>query len=432
MVRTPREFNFGNGIKACVNRVGADQSGLPWQPRSLAPVKSLVADRASIVSAVSGRREISSLGVRFPSSCLYIRPRLDPRPLFACPTMAMLRVSSYRRLFEEQQWGRGNSAALMCGGQYRASARGGAAGSQWAEPDFGAARVANREAVSRYVKERTLIAALNDRLAFFIETARCLEEENECLEAEILELEETRGGLAPCTAAPVPDLGLQAVVERLRREKDVDMLCSECLALRDQVAIYEDELARLQEEQQTTIETLVEPSDGVATVTVEFPTPDVTPIISDIKEYYCQLTESLQFESQAALAVALRDQKGAGAAQISKRGEAVGVGDASKVTDVDELRKMIAELQRELAGLEKCGEELEVEIEERREAYLEEIAELQCCVEELEGSQAELDAQMSEQCAGYDELLSEKMSLDMEIAAYRGLVELEEDRLCFL
>ncbi|XP_061089474.1 type III intermediate filament [Conger conger] len=386
--------------------------------------------------------------------------------------MAMLRVSSYRRLFEEQQWGRGNSASLMCGGQYRASARGVAAGSQWAEPDFGAARVANREAVSRYVKERTLIAALNDRLAFFIETARCLEEENECLEAEILELEETRGGLAPCAAAPVPDLGLQAVVERLRREKeqilcdterltkelqtlqvrheeaaehrtliqleredvavDVDMLCSECLALRDQVAIYEDELARLQEEQQTTIESLVEPSDGVATVTVEFPTPDVTPIISDIKEYYCQLTESLQFESQAALAVALRDQKGAGVAQISKRGEAVGVGDASKVTDVDELRKMIAELQRELAGLEKCGEELEVEIEERREAYLEEIAELQCCVEELEGSQAELNAQMSEQCADYDELLSEKMSLDMEIAAYRGLVELEEDRLCFL
>ncbi|KAJ8351202.1 hypothetical protein SKAU_G00226780 [Synaphobranchus kaupii] len=272
------------------------------------------------------------------------------------------------------------------------------------------------------------------------------------------------------------------------------MLCTDCLALRDQVAIYENELDMLHEEHQTqqltdiqqlkgvknprrsgtgqlgslradrhvfisdsgakgTIESLVEPSDGVATVTVEFPTPDVTPTILGIKEYYCQLEESLQFEFKATSAVSLGDHK---VAELAK-GPKVAVTDASKVTDVGELKNLIAELQRELADLEKCGEELEVEIEERKEVYLEEIAELQvrrpcgdsqsppaigwtcvcscvtlCCVEELENAQADLDTQMKEQCADYDELLSEKMALDIEIAAYRDLVELEEDRLCYL
>ncbi|XP_064185346.1 type III intermediate filament [Anguilla rostrata] len=383
--------------------------------------------------------------------------------------MAMLRVSSYRRLFEEGRWGRESGAALMCGGQYRASARGRAAGTQWVEPDFEAAQVVNRDAVSRFGKERALIAALNDRLACLIETARCLEEENQSLEAQILELEERRGGLdASATPAPMPDCGLQAVVESLQREKeqilcdteklqkelemlqlrheqaaeqttlvqlekeevavDVDTLCNECLALRDQVAIYESELDRLQEEHQTTIESLVEPADGVATVTVEFPTPDVTPAILGIKEYYCQLEESLQFEFKATSLIPLGDQKDAAMGKVEKGR----VADASKVRDVGELKNMIAELQRELADLEQRGEDLEVEIEERREVYLEEIADLECCVEEIENAQAELDAQMREQCADYDELLSEKMALDIEIAAYRGLVEQEEDRLCFL
>ncbi|KAJ8398011.1 hypothetical protein AAFF_G00433580 [Aldrovandia affinis] len=377
--------------------------------------------------------------------------------------MAMLRVSSYRRLFEEERWGRGSGSALVCGGQYRGSARGGAVDDQYAEPDFEAARIVNREAVSRFVRERALIAALNDRLAFLIETARCLEEENETLEAQILDLEDRLGSLDTSVTA-VPDCSLEGVVESLRREKeqilcdmdelqkelaqmqarhedaveqrtlvqldredvavDVDVLTAECLALRDQAAIYEQQLDRMQEEHQTRVEVLVEPRDEVAVVTVEFPTPDVSPAILDIKEYYCELAESLQFESKAAAAAAaLRDQKLAEAAMV--------LAGKSKMGDVDELRNLVAELQRELAELKKCREDLEEGIEDRREDHLDEIEELECHVAELEDALAELEAQMKEQCSDYDELLSEKMALDIEITAYRGLVEEEEERLCY-
>ncbi|KAG7465077.1 hypothetical protein MATL_G00172260 [Megalops atlanticus] len=382
----------------------------------------------------------------------------------------MLRVSSYRRLFEEERWGRGHGSALMCGGQYRASARGGAAVCEFEEPDFEAARTLNREAVSRFVKERTLIAALNDRLAFLIETARCLEEENESLEAQILELEERLGSqeMAVTSAAAPPDLSLEAVVERLRREKEeimcdtarlkeelvllqtrheeaakqrtvmelerddvameVDAITTECLALREQVAIYEQQLARMQKEHETTVETLVEPGDGVPMVTLKFPTPDVTPAILDIKEYYYQLAETLKYETRAAVAVALRDRKPGEVVKVP----GAKVTDVSKVTDIAELKNLIAELQRELAELEQRGRELEAEIEGRRAAHLEEISELECCVADLEEARAELQAQMKEQCADYEELLSQKMALDIEITAYRGLVEEEEDRLCYL
>ncbi|XP_018602108.1 glial fibrillary acidic protein [Scleropages formosus] len=385
--------------------------------------------------------------------------------------MAMLRVSSYRRLFEEAQW---NRVQGRCGLQPRWSPRMvGAADCPWQEPDFEEARALNREGVSRFVRERTLIAELNDRLAFLVETARCLEEENKSLEAQVVELEESRSEQKTVLRSDrVPDLSLEAVMEQLRREKeeilcdvaelkqelqclrrrheevvthkslvhqerelvaaDVDAVTAECLALRDQVAVYEGRLAALQKAQETRVQSLVAPASpaAVSLVTPEFLSPDVTPVIQEIKEYYCELAESLQFESKAAVATAPEDprKKEHGPAEVST----AKLMDVAKVTDPDELRKRIAELRRELAELEKCGGELEDQIESRRAAHLEEIAELECCVAELEDAQANLEANMKEHCGDYDELLSEKMALDIEIAAYRGFVEEEEERLCSL
>lgn len=42
------------------------------------------------------------------------------------------------------------------------------------------------------------------------------------------------------------------------------------------------------------VETLVAPSDGAPLVSLAFPTPDVTPTVLDIKEYYRELAENLQ------------------------------------------------------------------------------------------------------------------------------------------
>ncbi|XP_041095714.1 transmembrane protein 255A-like [Polyodon spathula] len=80
--------------------------------------------------------------------------------------MSVLRVSSYRRLFEEEEWGSSPAASLQCGGQYRAAARAG----RGVELDFAAARTLNREGLSSCVRDRSLIAALNNRLVNLIET----------------------------------------------------------------------------------------------------------------------------------------------------------------------------------------------------------------------------------------------------------------------
>ncbi|XP_035288844.1 desmin-like [Anguilla anguilla] len=372
----------------------------------------------------------------------------------------MLRVSSYRRLFEDEPWG-----SQQSGGLYLSSARGGTTEFQWQEPDFKAAHALNRESMSRFKKERVLIAELNDRLALLIETARCLEEDNESLEAQILELEERLSSQDTDSSTGVPECGLELVVERLRREKeqilcdvaklkgeldllqvehaeavkqrsliyleredvalDVDVVTADCLALKDQVAIYEEQLAMMRVEYESRVEKISEPAAAVPMVTLEFSSPDVTPAILDIKEYFSQLAESLQFQSKAAASIAVGEQGEGEKAKLS----GTGVTDASKV---DELKMQIAELQKELADLERYGEELDDKILQRRAAYLEEVEELESCLAELEAAQAQLEAQMRDECGDYQDLLTEKMARDMEIVYYRGLVEVEEERLHFL
>ncbi|XP_070693316.1 low molecular weight neuronal intermediate filament [Pempheris klunzingeri] len=390
--------------------------------------------------------------------------------------MAMLRVSSYRKLFEEDTWSRNGGLSMQCAGQYRASARAATVDECDCDKlDFVAAKALNKEGLSQFVQDRTIIAALNDRLVRLIELAHCFEEENESLECQIVELEEklnsrqASSSITPTVAEP--DCSLDAVVERLRRERDeilcdteelrkelellmkayekaaqqrivfqqerqdvaeeVDAVTVGCLALREQVAIYEEQLANMEAQHKTEVESLLEPagrSSGAAAA-LRFGGPDITPAL-DVKEYYCQLAESLQYECGPASSAVVRSADGK---QLEVRG-ATGstVKDLPKVKDISEMKMLISELQKELAELEKCNEELEEEAEMKKAADMDEIAELECTIDEMQHQEADFQVQMKEQCEDYKELLSEKMARDMEIVAYRSLVEEEEVRLCNL
>ncbi|XP_051513835.1 vimentin-like [Myxocyprinus asiaticus] len=389
--------------------------------------------------------------------------------------MAMLRVSSYRKLFEEEQWSR---AAERCGFQAHFSARGGVSMSVCPEPDLAAARALNKEGVARFFHESSVIAALNDRLAVLIDVVRCLEEENESLVVQIIEMEERMESEQSSTTTDnisgPADYSLEAVIGRLRKEKEeifcdteelkgelqrlqkkydevveqrtliqleredvsveVDAITADCLALREQVSIYEEQLATMERQHETRVENMREPrplDEGSPIVSLQFPSIDITPAIMDIKEYYSELAESLKFESRASSAATI-DAAGKGKQeQLAKmtRGKVM---DISKETDVNILKDLITELHKEVAELEKCGDELETEIEAEKAKYLEEIEELENDICQLEEEQADLHLQMKEQSGDNEELLSQKMALDIEIAAYRGLVEEEEERLSCL
>uniref|UniRef100_A0A8C1KHW9 Vimentin-related 2 n=1 Tax=Cyprinus carpio TaxID=7962 RepID=A0A8C1KHW9_CYPCA len=389
--------------------------------------------------------------------------------------MALLRVSSYRKLFEEEQW---SQAAGGCGVQARFTARGGVSVRERPELDFAAARALNKEGVARFVSERSVIAALNDRLAGLIDVVRCLEEENESLEAEIIELEEMLESEQISTttvsiSGPV-DYSLEAVIERLQKEKEeilcnteelkgelrrlqmkydqvvehkrliqqeredvsveVDAITTDCLALREQVTIYEEQLATMERQHETRLEKLCEPrtpDEGSPTVSLQFPSFDITPAIMDIKEYYGTLAESLKFEFRASSTAAI---DAAGKEKEEQLAKLTGgkVKDVSKETDVNVLKNLIAELQKEVAELEKHGDELEAKIEGRKAKYLEEIEKLENYICQLEEEEADLQFQMKDQSGDYEELLNQKMNLDIEIAAFRGLVEEEEERLSCL
>ncbi|KAM9356955.1 vimentin [Symphorus nematophorus] len=394
--------------------------------------------------------------------------------------MAMLRVSSYRKLFEEDNWSRNGGLSMQCAGQYRASVRTAAADKCDCDKlDFVAAKELNKEGLSRFVQDRTIIAALNDRLIRLIELARCFEEENESLECQIVELEEqlnSRQASSSITSTvAVPDYSLDAVVERLRRERDeilcdteelqkeleclmkeyekaaqqrvllqqdrqdvaeeVDAVTAGCLALREQVAIYEEQLANMEGQHKMTVDSILDPAEGTvgAMAAIKFGSPDITPAL-DVKEYYCQLAESLQYECGAASSSAVvLSGRGGGGKQLEAGGAAGSkLKDLSKIKDADELKMLISELEKELAELEKCNEELEDEVEMKKAAYMDEIADLECTIDEMRHQEADFRVQMKEQCEDYKELLNEKMAREMEITAYRSLVEEEEERLCSL
>ncbi|KAL6117481.1 uncharacterized protein ACO6RY_15259 [Pungitius sinensis] len=383
--------------------------------------------------------------------------------------MAALRVSSYRKLFEDD-----GGLGTQCAGQYRASVRGAAVDEcHCVQFDFVAAKALNKEGLQRFVQDRHIVAALNDRLVRLIQLAHCFEEENESLKSQIVDVEKKlngRQGSARVSCAEA-DRSLDAAVERLHREKeeiqcdtedlqkelehlmeeyekaaqqkillqqgqqdvakDVDAVTAECLALREQVAIYEEQLANMEDQHTTAVQRLLGPAEGTtgSTAALTFCSPDITPAL-DVKEHYCQLAESLQYECGAPSSAVSRRGDGRQIEEGVAGGSAVK--GASKMKDISEIKMLVSELQKALAELEQCNEELEDEVEMKAAAYMDEIAELECTIDEIRRQEADFQVQMKQQCEDYKELFSEKMARDMEITAYRSLLAEEEERLCNL
>ncbi|XP_041816130.1 neurofilament light polypeptide [Chelmon rostratus] len=312
-------------------------------------------------------------------------------------------------------------------------------------------------------QERSQLQDLNDRFAGFIERVRELEQQNRALEAELLllrqrhtepsrlralyeqEARSLRAAVDEARAEQQAVLGQrerleqtlsalqgryeeevlareeaegrlvearreadQAALAKAELEKSIETLLEELAFLK---RIHEGEVAELQAQVQLGVQVAVES---------EAATPDLSGALRDIRSQY----ERLAARNMQAAEEWFRGKVGSMTETVAQHSDAV----RSSKDEAGEYRR---QLQTRLLEIDACrglNESLEKQLHEMDEKQSAEIAAMQDTIRELEGELRGTKQEMARYLKEYQDLLNVKMALDIEIAAYRKLLEGEESR----
>ncbi|CAL1616441.1 unnamed protein product [Knipowitschia caucasica] len=199
-----------------------------------------------------------------------------------------------------------------------------------------------------------------------------------------------------------------ATLARLELEKKVEALLDEINFLRK---VHEEELQEMQASLQAT----------QVSVEMDMAKPDLTAALKDIRSQY----ENLSARNQAQAEDWYRS-KITTVSEAAARNQ-----DAIKHTkeELTEYRRQVQARTLEIEALRGHNEALERQIGEMEDRHNQEIGELQDTIQQLEGALRSTKGEMSHHLREYQDLLNVKMALDIEIAAYRKLLEGEECRL---
>nr|XP_046232030.1 neurofilament light polypeptide [Scatophagus argus] len=312
-------------------------------------------------------------------------------------------------------------------------------------------------------QERSQLQDLNDRFAGFIERVRELEQQNRALEAELLLLRQRHTEPSRLRALYEQEArSLRAAVDEARAEKQAILGQKERLeqTLSALQGRYEEEVLAREEaegrlvdarreadqaalakaELDRSIETLLEELAflkrihegevvelqaqvqlGVqVAVESEAATPDLSGALRDIRSQY----ERLAARNMQAAEEWFRGKVGSMTETVAQHSDAV----RSSKDEAGEYRR---QLQARLLEIDACrglNESLEKQLHEMEEKQSAEIAALQDTIGELEGELRATKQEMARYLKEYQDLLNVKMALDIEIAAYRKLLEGEESR----
>ncbi|KAM6985092.1 neurofilament light polypeptide [Aplochiton taeniatus] len=312
-------------------------------------------------------------------------------------------------------------------------------------------------------QERVQMQDLNDRFAGFIERVRELEQQNRALETELVLLRQRHGEPSRLRALYEQEArALRAAVDEARAQQQAalgqrDRLEQTLNALQaryeEEVLGREDAEGRLMEarrgadqaalaraEMEKRVESLLDElaflkklHDGEVTelqaqlqlgaqvaVESEAAAPDLSGALRDIRAQY----ERLAARNMQSAEEWFRGKVGSLTESVAQHSDAV----RSSKDEAGDYRR---QLQARLLEIDACrglNESLEKQLHEIEDKQSEEIAAMQEAIAQLENELGGTKQEMARYLKDYQDLLNVKMALDIEIAAYRKLLEGEESR----
>nr|XP_015824864.2 neurofilament light polypeptide [Nothobranchius furzeri] len=323
----------------------------------------------------------------------------------------------------------------------------------------------NTELLEVRSQERAQLVDLNDRFATYIEKVRHLELQNRALLAELDALRRRQNDPSHLQALYEGEArSLKALIdsennEKMKMEAERDYLQDVCEQMKErceeearQRIDAEEALQRAREEASRVVlyncdaeATVVSLCDEIMflkkvfaeeqaelqaqlqvsniTVDVELSRPDLSTALRDIRAQY----ERLANKNMQAAEDWCKSKFASVAEMASKNNEAV----HAIREETMEYRRLLQSRSSEIEALQNVINSLNKQLEDLEDTQAKEVEKYQMRIGELEQDITEAKQEMAHYLREYQDLLNVKMALDIEIAAYRKLLEGEEIRLTY-